>query len=186
MLDAERTVKILESKGMTETRDLDLPDGTFYINRVFNAVSLRVNRIDVDLTFIDGFDPVKWFQNGDINLNGLVFDNRNNQLHNKDVSFDIANKKLTFCDPENAHLDPLKIVNALKQMTKIEELRVSADSLDVIRSNIPVLYEYFQANPYMLYKLYSLRGNPYTSEVTAFILGCNGGSNLVDLLSGIN
>lgn len=181
-IDATQIVELLESKGFIETMDITLPKDTYYINRAYNVVSFRVNGVLFDVTFTEAFDPVKWQRTSDINLNGLVFDNKAQQLLNRDLSFYIAIRRLEFCSTDDKDIDSLKVTNALKQMSKIEGLRVSDESLGIIRSNISTIHRYFQANPGMLYKLKSIMGNPFTTKVVSLILGCQEGVELLKLL----
>lgn len=178
----EDIVTILKGKGFIETTDVSLPVSMYYINMNFNVISFRLDGIVYDISFVDYFDLATWRINCDINLNALIFDNSTSRLLNKDLSFFVAFRILRLCSLIEEGLDPLKIVNALKQMSKIEGLTVDIKTIAFIKAHISLVREYIDSNRKMRYKLRSIMGNPFTPQVIEFIMTCPEGSELLQLL----
>ncbi|MCL4366939.1 hypothetical protein M1563_02110 [Patescibacteria group bacterium] len=182
VVDFDQVAKILSARGFRETDDVRTQQGSYYINPRFHVISFRIDGILFDLSFTDSFDIEKWRKECDINLNAMVFDNESGLLLNRDLSFEVVMRHLALCDPYAQNIDPLKVVNALKQMARIDNLTVEGQSLNVIKASMPALLEYFQANPNMRYKLNSVLGHQFTDKVEDLIKSCTGGTALLQLL----
>lgn len=181
-LDLEGILSMLNGLGLTQTDDVNLPPGTYYLNRYVNVISFKLNGVTYDLSSVDPISPELWERSADVNINGMIFDNNTRELLNPHISFDIVFRKLRLADTEVEQVDALKVLNVLKMMSRIDGLVLEGRSLEVVRNSIATLPEYFRKNPNMRYRRRVVTGNTFTSDVFKFIMSCPGGEALIAFL----
>src|SRR3989344_2984171 len=75
------------------------------------------------------------------------------KIQNPDFFVEILNKEFRFIDVELVKNDRMKIVNALKQISRIPDLKISDADMEVISQSIPMVIEFFTENPHRRHKL---------------------------------
>lgn len=117
--------------------------------------------------------------NGDVNLNCCAYSLRTGHIVNPETLKEILNKELRFCDPEKAKNDPMKVVSAFKQISRIPDLLVADETRQIISASIPKVIEFFVAHPDRIHKLQPLFGNINSGEIIN-LFRQNGGDELLN------
>ena len=180
----DELMALLNGNGYTETDDYHLPENTFFYNRKFNAISIRLEGMVYDFTFLENLDLESWYKNCDVNSNALMMDAASGVVLNSELLGKILIGVLELCDPNKEEMDPLKFANFLKQVAKIKGLILDPTSMSTITRNMPNIYKYFSENPRMLYRVKSIMGRENSSQVIDIIRALPQGEELLCLLEG--
>ncbi len=180
----EEFINYLNTKGYSETDDYHLPEGQFFFNRRFNAISIRLEGMVYDFTFMDNLNLESWYKNCDINCNALMMDAASGIVLNSELLGKILIGVLELCDTEKEELDPLKFANFLKQVSKAKGLILDQASMDVIIRNMPQIYQYFSDNPRMLYRIKGILNRDNSSQAIDIIRSLPQGIELLSLMEG--
>lgn len=177
-------IEILRQKGYEETENYHLPEGYFFYNRRFNAISVRLDDMVYDFTFIHDLDLDEWYRNCDVNCNALMMNVATGNVLNSQILDKIMLGVLELCDPDQEEMDPLKFTNYLKQIAKTKGLILDQKSVDAMAMNMPRIYEYFKDNPRMLYRIKSIIGRDNSAQAIDIIRTLPGGQALLGLMEG--
>jgi len=158
----------LDNLGFTETQwkeDVEFESGKYSFNsgaKVFNFV---IEGKEIQVASIGGKEVHELIANADSNLSCCAFDMGSLKIQNPDFFVEILNKEFRFIDVELVKNDPMKIVNALKQISRIPDLKISDADMEVISQSIPMVIEFFTENPHRRHKLKPLFGNINSGQV---------------------
>ena len=180
----EEFINYLNTRGYTETDDYHLPKSQFFFNRRFNAISIRLDDMVYDFTFMDNLNLESWYKSCDINCNALMMDAASGIVLNSELLGKILIGVLELCDTEKGELDPLKFANFLKQVSKAKGLILDQASMDVITKNMPQIYQFFNENPRMLYRIKGIMNRDNSSQAIDIIRSLPQGNNLLSLMEG--
>lgn len=159
--------RVLESRGYRRTENVHLNDGEFYINLRMDTVSITLRGYDVDFSeMVTPYLPVL-LPLGDINLNCCVYNAHTRKIENPEVIGEIKSRVLRFCDPEEARRQPLIVLSALKQISRMPDVVIPEDTRGIILASISSVVRFSRENPQMRYKLEALSGNLNSEEVYA-------------------
>lgn len=182
-INTDEFIRMLESIGFVATDDVELPQRTYYYNKRFNAVSIRIGERVFDFTQFHVTDDDEWYIQSDINFNSVMCDFAREIVINERRVPEIILGLLRLVSPELTDTwDPLHIVNYLKQVSRNGNLYLEEADIYFIRVALPFVFKYFQANQRMLYKLEGLLGNPNSDFVLGIIKETEEGRNLLEML----
>ena len=130
--------------------------------RVFNFV---IEEKEIQVASIGEKEISELIATADSNLSCCAFDMGSLKIQNPDFFVEIMNREFRFIDPELVKSDPMKIVNALKQISRLPDLKVSDADMQIISQSIPMVIEFFAENPHRRHKLKPLFGNINSGQV---------------------
>lgn len=174
-LPLEEIVRILEANGYTKIDDYQTSEHQYYISTFAGVVGAVVNGVDVHFCVMTDGQVSTLLKEGDVNFSCCVFNARTGKVENPEIIREIKEKRLLFCDAEHASVDPLIIVNALKQVARVPGVVVPPETRQILESHIPNVVTYFREHPEMKYKLASICGHLNSEEALIFfdsIPGC--------------
>ncbi len=155
----------LQQLGFVENQGEKFSDGKFSIKKEVGVLNVLIQGREVQVGFIGEKNIDELIASGDVNINCCVFNIGEGKIINPDKFREVLSKNLYFCDIESAKSDPMKILSALKQISKIPDLTVSEETMGVIRNSIPMFVDFFKNNPDKRRKLKSLFENINSGEV---------------------
>jgi hypothetical protein len=143
-LDMFDFATMLEKQGFSRTEDTDLPENTYFFNERFKAISIRIEDMVYDFTTRVNLTDREWYLHNDINFNTIIFSPEGGTLSNRASLPEtiLGILSLTEIDHEQ-EIDPLKIVNFFKQISRNSDLYVEPLSMEFATSYIPILFQYF-------------------------------------------
>lgn len=158
-LSLDEVIGVLEANGYKRIEGYQTSEHEYYISTFAGVVGAVVNGVDVHFLVMTDGQVSTLLKEGDVNFSCCVFNIKTNKVENPEIIREIKEKRLLFCDVEHARTDPLIIINALKQISRIPEIIVPSETKRVIVSCIPEVIRYFRKYPEMKYKLASICGN---------------------------
>jgi hypothetical protein len=181
-ISTDEFINLLLLKGYEETDDHHLPEGYFFFNRRFNAVSIRLDGMVYDFTFIEHLDLDIWYQSCDLNCNALIMDAESGVILNSNLLDKVLLGVLELCDITQAELDPLKYINFLKYISKTKDLILDPTSIESLLKNMGNIYQYFKKIPRMIYRLKSILNRDNSDEAIDIIRRIPEGQLLLSLM----
>lgn len=169
----------LEALGYTKNSEQQFSEMKYFVNGEKQIINLILKGRECQVGFIGELGVEDLIQHGDVTLNCCAYDLGTGKILNPDFVKEIMSKKLLFCNIENAKNDPLKIISALKQISRIPDLDIPAETLATIAECMPDVVDYFVRSPKKVYKLQSLFGN-INSRIVYEIFNSSGGKDLVN------
>ncbi len=167
-LPLEEITRLLEENGYTKIEGYHTSEHQYYISTFAGVVGAEINGVDVHLCVMTDPTVSTLLKEGDVNFSCCVFNANTGKIENPQIIREIKDKRLLFCDIEHAKMDPLIIVNALKQISRTPGIIVPQQTRDIISLCIPNVIRYFREHPEMRYKLDSICGNLNSEEALAF------------------
>lgn len=164
-LPLETIVENFKIYGYEESENKEFEDNKYFFNSDKTIINTVISGRKVQVGIIGNCDVATLLSLGDITMNCCAFDIYEKKILNLQFMDDVLNKKLRFCSPEEARKDPWKIVSALKQISRVPNLDISQETIEIIRSCIPLVVNYFVDNPSEISDLKNIFGNINTKEV---------------------
>ncbi|MBP6945571.1 hypothetical protein KBB85_06160 [Patescibacteria group bacterium] len=172
----------LKDHGFTENDGTKFSEGGFSVKKGVDVINMLLHGREIQVASIGDTAVEDLVATADINLNCCAFSLASRSIVNQDYFRTIQDRELSFCDEKSAASDPMKIVSALKQISRLPELHVSEETMQIIRKAMPMVGEYFRVNPDRRHKLKPLFGNINSSEVEDLFRD----HGLEDVLDGIS
>lgn len=169
----------LETLGYIKNSEQQFSEMKYFVNVEKQIINLIVKGKECQVGFIGELGVEDLIQHGDVTLNCCAYDLGTEKIFNPNFVKEIMSKKLLFCNIENAKKDPLKIISALKQISRIPDLDIPKETLAIIIECMPSVVDYFVRNPKKVYRLQSLFGN-INSRIIYEIFNSSGGKELVN------
>lgn len=164
-LPIEDIIRILESAGFTRAPDYRTTEGQYYVSSFAGVVGAVINGVDVHLSVINSNSVANMIEDGDINFSCCVYSARTKKIVNPESLTPIKDKELRFCNPQKALADPIIILNALKQISRLPDIKIPPETSDTIQAAMPGLIQFLKAHPEFQYKVSSLCGGLNSEEV---------------------
>ncbi len=162
----EEVIERLESTGFSKAQGVKFGDKQYSMKEGTGVINLLLDGKEIQVGFKGDQSIESLIDAGDVNLNCCAFSLDSHKIINPDVFEEILEHRLLFCNPEFAKDDPMKIVSALKIISRMPEIQVDEETEDVIKQGLPRLVEFFEENPDRRHKLAALFGNITSGEVT--------------------
>ena len=170
-LSLQQVVENLERNGYKESTNREFEDDKYFLTSDKTVINAVINKRKVQVGLIGKQDTTTLIALGDITMNCCAFDIRQGKILNTEMMDDAINKELKFCLPEEAKKDPWKIISALKQISRIPDLVIPKDTLEIIKSCIPQVIDYFSDNPSEKPDLEKICGNINSQEALDLFKG---------------
>ncbi len=161
----EEAIERLESAGFSKAQGVKFGDKQYSMKEGTGVINLLLDGREIQVGFKGNQSVESLIDAGDVNLNCCAFSLDSRKIINPDVFEEILEHRLLFCNPELAKDDPMKIVSALKIISKMPEIQVGDTTMNVITQGLPKLVEFFRENPDRRHKLATLFGNITSGEV---------------------
>lgn len=174
-------IKILEENGYTRVADYHTSEHQYYVSAFSGVVGAVIDGIDVHLAEITTTDIPTLINEGDVNFSCCIFNIHSKRIENPERIREIRDKELRFANPDNAKSDPMIVINALKQISRIPDIVISQETRDVIEVSIPKIVEFVRTHQKFKYKIASFCGNLNSEEVYRFF-----GAENQDIFEGID
>lgn len=160
-----KVLKSLEDLGFKENDGIKFNEGGFSVKREVGVINMMLTGREIQVASIGDTTIEDLVATADVNLNCCAFSLGSRSIVNPACLATIQNKELSFCDEKLAGSDPMKILSALKQISRIPDLHVSEETMQTIQMAMPMVGNYFRANPDRRHKLKPLFGNINSSEI---------------------
>lgn len=172
-LPPETIVENFKIYGYEESENKEFEDNKYFFNSDKTIINTVIGGRKIQVGMIGSYDAETLLSLGDITMNCCAFDIYKKKILNLQFMDDVLSKKLKFCSPEEAKKDPWKIVSALKQISRVPDLNIPQETIEIIKSCIPLVVDYFVDNPSEISDLRSIFGNINTKEVLDLFEGCD-------------
>lgn len=176
-------IHILEQNGFIRTKNLNLSSGEYYINERTKSISIFVNGVDIDFSEITTTNIEILINEGDVNFSCCIFNVNTRKIENPELIQVVMDKELRFCNSKNAAEDPIIVINALKQISRIPEIIIDRETEEIILKSIPMIVELIHNNPDLKYKIAALCGNLNSEMAFSFFEKVEGA---MDIFEGIS
>jgi len=176
--------KNLEDAGFIEMEweeDGKFMEGKYSFKKGTNVFNLTIDEREVQVASIGEKEVSELISTADINLSCCAFDLNSLKIIDPDFMLEIMDKELRFIDLELAKNDPMKIVNALKQISRLPDLKVSSETMEIINQSMPMVIDFFIKNPHRRHKLRPLFGNINSGQVLSLFENFDIGDILDDI-----
>lgn len=180
-LPVSEMIKILEENGYKRAADYHTSEHEYYVSVFSGVVGAVINGVDVHLSEVDTTDIPTLISKGDVNFSCCVFNANTGKIENPEIMREIRDKELRFCDPENAKSDPIIVINALKQISRIPGIVIPQETRDIIMASIPKVVQLIRTDPSFKYKIASFCGNLNSEQVYDFFP-----DNAQDIFEGVD
>jgi hypothetical protein len=147
--------------GKFNEKEYSMKEGVGVINTMINGREIQIG-IKGESTIED------LIQSGDINLNCCAFDLGSDKIINENYFDEIQKKELKFCNPTSALDNPMIIISALKQISRLPDLIIPLETDSIIRKSIPSVIEYFCNNKDRKHKLIQILGNINSAQALEY------------------
>ncbi len=167
-MSVEDIKKNLESLGFTEMdweEDVKFVEGKYSFKKDANVFNYMLNGKEIQVASIGEKTVSELIATADSNLSCCAFDLDSLKILNPDFQLEIMNKEFRFMDAELAKNDPMKIISALKQISRIPDLKVSEETMNIINESLPMVIDFFAKNPHRRHKLKPLFGNINSGQI---------------------
>jgi len=166
-LPISKVVEILEKEGYQKSADHHTTEHQYYVSKFAGVAGAMMKGADVHFSEMNTSNIQTMIDYGDVNFSCCIYNPHTKRIETPEVIRDIKEKRLTFCNAENALSDPLIIVSALKQISRLPDIYVPEETRKIIEIGIPKVVEYFDNHPEHRYKIGSLCGNLNSETVYA-------------------
>ena len=161
----EEVIERLESAGFSKAQGVKFGDKQYSMKEGTGVINLLLDGREIQVGFKGDQSIESLIDAGDVNLNCCAFSLDSQKIINPYVFEEILEHRLLFCNPKLAKDDPMKIVSALKIISRMPEIQVNNDTMDIITQGLPKLVEFFRENPDRRHKLAALFGSITSGEV---------------------
>lgn len=172
-LPITEVINILEKEGYQKSSDYHTNEHQYYVSSFAGVAGAMMDGFDVHFSTMDTPEISTMVDSGDVNFSCCIYNPHTKRIETPEAISDIKNKRLYFCNIENAQNDPLIIVSALKQISRLPDIVVPDETNKIIENCIPKVVEYFDSHPEHRYKIESLCGNLNSESVYALFKGEN-------------
>ena len=121
----DSAIGILVNSGYTESTSLVLNSNEYYVNKERHVVSIAINGMDVDIACQPKYEIDKAIAGGDISFSCGVYDVHRRVFENPEIVPIILSKDLYFCNPDRIKDDPILVLSALKQLSRVSDIKFS-------------------------------------------------------------
>ncbi len=164
-MSVEEIIRILEENGFTRSPDYHTAEHQYYVSTFAGVVGAVIGGVDIHLSQVDTTDIPTLISRGDVNFSCCVFNVHTKRIENPERIREIRNKEIRFANPENAKNDPLIVINALKQISRVPDVIIPEETRNIIEESIPRVVEFVRANPNLRYMIDAVCGNLNSEEV---------------------
>ncbi|MDD4878307.1 MAG: hypothetical protein PHO02_04705 [Candidatus Nanoarchaeia archaeon] len=178
-LSLENMIGILERKGYHKTEKLDLENFEYYVNERAKAISIYYGNVDIDISEMQESDINAMIGKGDVNFNCCVYNLQSHKLENPSIIDEIKRRELKFCNSDRARESPLVVISALKQISRLPEIAIPAETREVIASSIPAIIRLIKERPGLDYKIDTICNNLNSEQTYAFFESIDGGKEFL-------
>jgi len=161
----EDILKNLNELGYSESKEEKFVEKGYSMKQGTGVINLLLNGKEIQIGVKGETSVEKLISTGDVNLNCCAFDIGSRTIINPEVFEEISHRTLLFCNPELAKDDPMKIVSALKLISKMPDLQVPDVTAKIITEALPSTIDFFAKNPDRKHKLDPLFGNINSGEI---------------------
>lgn len=179
-MPVEEIIKILEANGFTRSPDYHTSEHQYYISTFAGVVCAVIDGVDIHLSQVATTDIPTLISEGDVNFSCCVFNIHSKRIENPERIRETRDKELRFANPDRAKADPIIVINALKQISRIPDVVIPQETRDIIDASIPQIVEFARTNPSFKYKIASFCGNLNSEGVYKFF-----GDGAQDVFEGI-
>lgn len=179
-MPVEEIIKILEENGFTRSPDYRTKEHQYYVSAFPGVVGAVIDGVDIHLSQVDTTNITTLISEGDVNFSCCVYNVRTGRIENPEIIKEIKDKEIRFANPERAKKDPIIVINALKQISRIPDIVIHQETKEIIESSIPQIIQFVRDNPEFKYKIASFCGNLNSEEVYGFF-----GEDAKDVFEGI-
>lgn len=155
----------LNSSGFKKCTDQKFSEGNFSIKESVGVVNILIQGREVQAASVGDKSIESLIAEADINFNCCAFSLDSGRIVNPEAAIPIFKKELRFCDSEAALKDPLKIVSALKQISRMPDINIPDETSKIIKEAMPGVVEYFRHRQDRRNKLTALFGNINSGEI---------------------
>ncbi len=166
-LPISEVIKTLEREGYQKSADFHTSEHQYYVSSFAGVAGAMMRGVDVHFSVMNTPDIQTMINSGDVNFSCCIYNPHTKRIETPEAIRDIKERRLLFCDTENALRDPLIIVSALKQISRLPDIFVPDETRKIIEIGIPKVVEYFDNHPEHCYKIKSLCGNLNSESVYA-------------------
>lgn len=170
-MSLHEAIKNLESAGFVRTRESKFSENQFSMKDGTGIVNLLLGGREIQIGFKGDQTIESLIATGDVNLNCCAFSLGDRKIINPEVFEEILEHKLLFCDPESAKKDPMKLLSALKIISRMPQIHVEDETRQTIQDGLNCFVDFFQQNPDRRHKLRALFGNINSGEVIQVFSG---------------
>lgn len=164
-MPVEEIIRILEENGFTKSPDYHTKEHQYYVSSFAGVVGAVIDGVDIHLSQVDTTDISTLISEGDVNFSCCVYNIHTGRIENPERIREIRDKEIKFANPERAKEDPLIVINALKQISRIPDITIPQETRNIIEASIPQIVEFARTNPTFRYKIVSFCGNLNSEEV---------------------
>lgn len=161
----DEVITKLHDLGYSRSNSLKFSDRKYSMKEGTGVINILIDGQEIQVGFVGNQSIDNLISLADINLNCCAFDLGSRKIINLKILDKISHRELEFCSPEIAKDDPMKIISALKQISRLPDLKISEETINIIKESLPLVIEYFRRNPNRRHKLKSLLGNINSKEI---------------------
>ncbi|MDD2657246.1 MAG: hypothetical protein PHD04_01115 [Candidatus Pacebacteria bacterium] len=161
----EEVLGRLKLAGFSEAQGVKFGDKQYSMKEGTGVINLLLDGREIQVGFKGNQSIESLINSGDVNLNCCTFSLGSQKIINPDIFEEILEHRLLFCNSELAKNDPMKIVSALKIISRMPEIQVDEETENIIMQSLPKLVDFFSENPDRRHKLAQLFGNITSGEV---------------------
>lgn len=177
----DKLIEIIDSSGYKKVDTYNTKEGEYYVSMFAGVLGVMIDGMDIHISSVETSDINELIKEGDLNFNCCVYNAHTRRIENSAIISEIQDRVLLFANPDNATGDPLIIINALKQISRIPDIVVPETTKSIISEGIPLIGEFIKENPQFAYKLNSLGGNICSEEIYTLF-----GESYAYILEGID
>jgi hypothetical protein len=165
---SNEVMSALEKKGFVKTVSKPIKEKEFIFKIDKNSQNQALQTGVLTFIFLNQEHQVAFIgdktyeelkEGGDINLNSAAFNINTKSIIDKQVAESVVSKVLRFNNPSSVISDPEKLLSALKILSRFPDLKIPKETIDIIKSSIPVIVNYIVKNPEEKKRLPVLLGN---------------------------
>jgi hypothetical protein len=158
-MEFDEVIEKLKEIGFKKTSSIHLTEKEYYLNEKNKTVSIFSGGYDIDLGVLFKNSIAEAIKLSDLNFNCCIYNIGEQKIINPQIIKEINSKELKFTDIDRIKEDPLLILNALKQISRVPEIIISPEIQDKIKSNSQRLFSFLKENKGHVHKLESITNN---------------------------
>ncbi len=158
-LPSHKIVQILEKAGLHKREDYKIETGEYYKSTFKGVFGINLGGRDIHISVMSTPDTTELIKAGDLNFNCCIYDVHSKKILTPEFIPSIKNKELRFVNPKRASQDPTITINALKQISKIPEIKIPEETDILIRNSILNINSFLEQNPNLRYLIAPICGN---------------------------
>lgn len=143
----DKIIQILEKSGLNRRGDYKIKSGEFYESSFNGVFGINLGGLDIHVSSTSTQDIRELIKDGDLSFNCCAYDVHSGEILTPEYIPAIKNKELHFANPERASQDPTIVINALKQISKIPEIKIPEETDIIIRESILDVKRFLEKSP---------------------------------------